>query len=75
MYTGALAAYGSLIANNVYPLRLYAVNCTGNENALFKCHLNITSQGVSYEQCAQKRAGVVCQGKHYTNGKPPLIML
>lgn len=58
---GAIAAYGSLIAY-VYPMRVYHVNCTGNENTLFKCPLHLTQPEVAYEQCGQNKAGVVCQG-------------
>ena len=60
-FIGALAAHGSLISDS-YPTRVYGVNCTGNEEELFKCPVHLTSLEVSYEQCAQNDAGVVCQG-------------
>ena len=56
-----MAAYGSLISDS-YPTRVYGVNCTGNERTLFTCPIHLTSQGVSYQQCAHNDAGVVCQG-------------
>ena len=61
IHIGALAAYGSLISDS-YPTRVYGVNCTGSEEELFKCPIHLTPQDVSYEQCAQNDAGVVCQG-------------
>ena len=59
---GALAAYGSLISDS-YPTRVYGVNCTGDEDTLFQCPIHLTQPEVSYEQCEQNDAGVVCQGK------------
>ena len=55
-----MAAYGSLISNN-YPTRVYGVNCTGSESTLFKCPIHLTLQNVSYTQCANNDAGVICQ--------------
>ena len=55
---GSLAAYGTL-SYSVYPIRMYGVNCTGNENTLFECPFHVTSVGTPYKQCGY--AGVVCQ--------------
>ena len=60
--SGAMAAYGSLISDN-YPTRVYGVNCTGSESTLFKCPIHLTLQNVSYTQCANNDAGVICQGE------------
>ena len=59
---GALAAYGSLLRDD-YLTRVYGVNCTGDESALFNCPIHVTSEGDSYTQCANNDAGVLCQCK------------
>ena len=61
MLLGALAAYGSLITDK-YPTRVYGVNCTGNESALFKCPIHLSPQNLIYSHCTNNNAGVVCQG-------------
>ena len=57
---GSLAAYGTL-SYSVYPIRMYGVNCTGNENTLFECPFHVTSVETPYQRCGYNYAGVVCQ--------------
>ena len=52
---GSLAAYGAL-SYSAYPIRMYGVNCTGNETTLYECPFQV---GTPYKQCGY--AGVVCQ--------------
>ena len=62
MFLGALAAYGSLITDK-YPIRVYGVNCTGNERTLFKCPIHLFPQNLIHSNCSNNNAGVICQGK------------
>uniref|UniRef100_A0A1X7T7Q6 Uncharacterized protein n=1 Tax=Amphimedon queenslandica TaxID=400682 RepID=A0A1X7T7Q6_AMPQE len=57
---GSLAVNGS-IALSDFPMRLYGVRCEGTEDSILECVTQHTQYGVSYEQCGQNKAGVVCQ--------------
>ena len=57
-----MAAYGSLLSED-YPTRVYSVNCIGNESTLFTCFIQLTPKEVSYNQCENNDAGVICQGE------------
>ena len=62
MFLGALAVYGSLITDK-YPMRVYGVNCTGNECTLFKCPIYLSPQNLIHSNCSNNNAGVICQGE------------
>ena len=61
-FAGSMAVTGSLVVSE-YPMRLYGAQCQGSENRVLDCSIYQTQNGVSYEQCAQYKAGVVCQCK------------
>ena len=63
VFVGAMAAYGHFVTRpDPLYIRVYGVNCTGNEESLFDCPLHLTPLDVSYGHCAQNEAGVICQG-------------
>ena len=45
-------------------MRLYGVRCQGHEESMLQCSVQSTQYVISYEQCGQNKAGVVCQGKY-----------
>uniref|UniRef100_A0A1X7TY56 SRCR domain-containing protein n=1 Tax=Amphimedon queenslandica TaxID=400682 RepID=A0A1X7TY56_AMPQE len=57
---GAIAVAGS-VRYSEYPMRLFGSQCQGNENRILDCSINQTQERVSYEQCQQYKAGVICQ--------------
>ena len=58
-----MAVNGSLALSD-FPMRLYGVRCQGHEESMLQCSVQSTQYGISYEQCGQNKAGVVCQGKY-----------
>ena len=59
---GSIAAAGS-IRYSEYPMRLFGSQCQGSENIILDCSIYQTQDGVSYEQCQEYKAGVICQSK------------